>query len=473
MSNKISLNSEYAGRSIHSDDTDTDDFEQEPLLYLAQHGYHRIKELGKSLYGKVYYAEHRWTKERVAVKASRTSLLNTKWESPHLEYDLVRLAHQTAPGTHSPNIIHIKGFHQKKNWCYTLIEYCEQGDLFDYVARKTRLSEEEVRSLLRQLFRALAHLHSQGIYHLDVSLENMFLTSDGALKLADFGCARQWQAGALARFRNFRPGKWGYMSPEVFGRGMVDGELADVWSCGVGLFIMLSGRAPYRVPKLEDRHFTRVFVHRNFSDLHFSPEAEDFLSRILCPTQLRWRIAELLQHPFMNSTFSAVSAPSPSRSPFVDFLQNTQAFQDNTATSCNVSPSALDISSSLCVSSHGSNDSFELSPLPTPHRSLSPGILSGRKSPNSAWPPNSKASFKTLDLIAEGEVLQNETKVTCNLHDRQNHGSFALFNSTVNNLQVSEQDTELSIEQTDYCTAAIAAWPQLCDRLPILSSSSV
>eukprot|EP00808_Paulinella_micropora_P000412 g77827.t1 len=300
--------------------------EEEPLHYLKQQGYHQIRRLSKSLYGEVLYAEHRVTGKRVAIKTSRTASLNTKWESPQLEYELLQLAHRTptsvswlnpkrlpncprvVSGTH-PFLIRPLAYQQTTNWCYSFLEYCPQGDLFDYTARRSMLHQSAARHVLLQVMAALAHLHSLGIYHLDVSLENMFLV-DGVVKLADLGCARQWSPQLQARFPTHRPGKWGYMSPEVYERQPVDGELADVWSLGASLFIMLSGRAPYRVPRRDDRNFTRIYIEQNYSGLPFSREAQELLSHMLCPARHRWRLHELLSHPFF-----AFSYPYPISSP--------------------------------------------------------------------------------------------------------------------------------------------------------------
>jgi len=282
-------------------------------------GYEMGPEIGKSLFGKVYLCVDRKTGIKTVIKTCKRSRLTTKWESPEEEYRLIRLAtkrfRKGGQDTGSNHVLSLHNFVKTRHWTYTVAEYCQQGDLFDIISQVVCLSEEVARDYFHQSLMALRQIHVHGIYHLDVSLENLFLADGNRIVLADFGCARKWQKGKRANFGNYRPGKWQYMCPEIFDWQPVFGELADVWSIGVCLFIMLTGKAPFRSPSNDDLNFVRLYYEKDFSRCEISEEAKDLLSKILCPADQRYKISDILRHPWMMFQASCIMGPSNSSRP--------------------------------------------------------------------------------------------------------------------------------------------------------------
>jgi serine/threonine protein kinase len=147
-----------------------------------------------------------------------------------------------------------------------------------------------------------------------VSLENLFLNDENRIVLADFGCARKWAKGKRANFGNYRPGKWQYMCPEIYEWKPVYGELADVWSIGVCLFIMVTGKAPFRFPSKDDLNFVRIYNDKDFSRCDISDDCKDLLANILCPPDQRIKISDILRHPWMMFQSSSILSRNSSRS---------------------------------------------------------------------------------------------------------------------------------------------------------------
>ena len=165
------------------------------------------------------------------------------------------------------------------------MEGCKFGDLFDFVkskhileVKKYRANEfakrekhflkhclpkttsdkwiHSVRHMFRQLVDCVAWMNDHGIAHLDMSLENTMVYDDVTcnIKIIDFGLARDCSLKKSWKY-NKRIGKRGYMAPEVYSKEEFDCRLADVWSMGVMLYMMLIGAPAYKVPQLTDIPF--------------------------------------------------------------------------------------------------------------------------------------------------------------------------------------------------------------------------
>ena len=150
--------------------------------------------------------------------------------------------------TDHPNIIKLyETFEDKKN-LYFIMEECSGGELFQRLAMnamENKLYTEKVAaSLMKQILEAVNYLHFHGVSHRDLKPENILLSSmdeNSQLKLIDFGLSQ-----VLKTMEDIMKGEVGtlyYMAPEVI-LGNYD-EKCDVWSCGVILYIMLSGNPPF------------------------------------------------------------------------------------------------------------------------------------------------------------------------------------------------------------------------------------
>jgi serine/threonine protein kinase len=126
---------------------------------------------------------------------------------------------------------------------YIVLEFVTGGELFDRIVHKGRLEESESRKYFQQLVDAVAHCHCKGVYHRDLKPENLLLDTNGNLKVSDFGLSALPQEGVeLLRTTCGTPN---YVAPEVLSGQGYDGSAADIWSCGVILFVILAGYLPF------------------------------------------------------------------------------------------------------------------------------------------------------------------------------------------------------------------------------------
>jgi death-associated protein kinase len=127
------------------------------------------------------------------------------------------------------------------------------GELFDFIAERERLSEEEASFFIKQILLGVQHLHNHNVAHLDLKPENVMLLGDNSriIKLIDFGLSRKILPGAEVREMLGTPE---FVSPEVVNYEPLSLN-TDLWSIGVITYIMLSGLSPF----LGDSH-QQVFV---------------------------------------------------------------------------------------------------------------------------------------------------------------------------------------------------------------------
>lgn len=145
-----------------------------------------------------------------------------------------------------------------------IIRYVEGGELFDELQRRTVLSEEVAAVVMRQLLSCVLYCHNKKIMHRDLKPENILIDSFSStniyIKLIDFGAAEHFFTKGV-----YKPtmGTPYYIAPEVLMNNY--NELCDVWSCGVILYIMLSGKPPFNGESSDD-------IMRSVKKAHFTFE---------------------------------------------------------------------------------------------------------------------------------------------------------------------------------------------------------
>jgi calcium-dependent protein kinase len=215
------------------------------IQYLSQpftSRYRVIRELGSGQFGKVYLAEHRNTHERRAVKEiekNRAEKLGGSQSRFISEVEIIsRLDH--------PNIIKLYEMFEDTKRYYLVSELCTGGELFDYVTSKGHLSEVLAADIMRQVLSAVNYCHRNHIVHRDLKPENLLLDTPPResqplnIKVIDFGTSCLLAPNQKLKQRL---GTAYYIAPEVLSMNYT--EKCDVWSCGVILFILLSGAPPF------------------------------------------------------------------------------------------------------------------------------------------------------------------------------------------------------------------------------------
>lgn len=144
---------------------------------------------------------HRLTSSRVAIKQIPKATSASLTREIHHHRQL-----------HHPHITQMYEVIATESYIWIITELCSGGELFDYLAEKGRLSEDETRILFGQLCLAVAYLHDKGIVHRDLKLENVLLDERCRVKLGDFGFTREYERGVL--METFC-GTTGYAAPEM------------------------------------------------------------------------------------------------------------------------------------------------------------------------------------------------------------------------------------------------------------------
>jgi len=257
--------------------------------------------------------------------------------------------------------------------------------------RKKKLSFSRIRKYALMMAQGVAFLHSQGIVHMDLSLENMLLTVKDEVRICDFG-----QAQSQKKFRAFSPrrGKLAYMAPEVFKYHVYDGCKADVWSLGVTFWSLLANGSLYEKPVPSDPHFAYVAegkpgLQKLFegSDVMDIPEqCLDLLSHMLdiSPTS-RYTMEQVLQHPWLqDSKKKKITTTELDGMTFTicEELSSTPTSTPRPSNNTSSSPTRR-----LIVRLSSENSSvMSPSPLPSPLPSPSSSVCSSRASFSSAEP---------------------------------------------------------------------------------------
>lgn len=202
-----------------------------------------IKELGQGGMGVVYHCHDELLQRDVAIKILLPELTTNK---DTLE-GFIQEARLAAQLEH-PNVVTIyeigKEERQGKLHHYMAMEYLTGGNLASRINGK-QLSIEHCLNWMKQLANGLAYAHKRGIVHQDIKADNIFITTEGDLKIGDFGLARLAASRAKGRPGHHGMGTPAYMSPELC-RGDPQDHRSDIYSMGILFYEMASGQLPFK-----------------------------------------------------------------------------------------------------------------------------------------------------------------------------------------------------------------------------------
>ncbi|KAL5181727.1 Serine/threonine-protein kinase SRK2A [Glycine soja] len=225
--------------------------------------YETLKELGSGNFGVARLAKDKETGELVAIKyIERGKKIDANVQREIVNHRSLR----------HPNIIRFKEVFLTPTHLAIVLEYAAGGELFERICNAGRLSEDEVgcaRFFFQQLISGVSYCHSMQICHRDLKLENTLLDGNPAprLKICDFGFSK---SALLHSQPKSTVGTPAYIAPEVLSRKEYDGKVADVWSCGVTLYVMLVGAYPFEDP--EDPKNFRKSIGRIMSVQYAIPD---------------------------------------------------------------------------------------------------------------------------------------------------------------------------------------------------------
>ena len=258
--------------------------------------YEIVSEIGSGAYARALKIQNKITKEMYACKELQKKRLSDL-ESFNAEIELLgQLDH--------PNIIKLYEIYENNKYIYLVMELCTGGELFDRILSRLDsgkgFTEKEAADIFKQLMSAVHYCHSRKITHRDLKPENLLLLNekdDSPVKVIDFGMSKIFNKDDCMYER---VGTSYYIAPEVL-EGFYD-EKCDIWSCGVILYVLLSGFPPFNGETDEEifeaiKKRDLIFPEDVFGSI--SEEAKDLIKKMLSPSDTRLTAAEVLKHPWV------------------------------------------------------------------------------------------------------------------------------------------------------------------------------
>ena len=280
--------------------TEVEDVKVTPATFIQlntkgfQDVYRVGNRLGAGAFAEVRRCEHKVTGQIRAVKIYRKEKL-TQAELQELISEAEILRHFD-----HPNIVRIYEMFEDVKRYYIVMEHCRGGELFYSISSGNSFSEVQAAKILHQLLSVVSYIHDFGIVHRDIKPENILLEEKGNsfdVKIVDFGAAaRISPSGKVTGMI----GTSYYIAPEVLSGSYT--EKCDEWSCGVILYILLTGKPPFAGS--DDKEILeRVRIGVYSLDIpemqNVSKEAIGLLKRLLCPASSRYTAKQALLHPWI------------------------------------------------------------------------------------------------------------------------------------------------------------------------------
>ncbi|KAG6504779.1 hypothetical protein ZIOFF_037126 [Zingiber officinale] len=294
---------QHDGRSCHRKQVEGGNSMEELLPETASpegkrplHGRYELGPvLGYGTFAKVYLARDVRSGKGVAVKVvAKDKVLRAGMEE-QLKREIAVMR-----AVRHPNIVELHEVMATRSRIFFAMELVRGGELFARIASHGRLHDDAARRYFGQLISAVDFCHSRGVYHRDLKLENLLLDEAGDLKVADFGLSAF--ASADDGLLHTACGTPAYVAPEVLRKKGYDGAKADLWSCGIILFVMLAGYLPF-----QDDNLITMYQKIHRADFRcppwFSAETRRVVTKLLDPNPAtRLTVARLAEMPWFKKT---------------------------------------------------------------------------------------------------------------------------------------------------------------------------
>ena len=274
--------------------------------------YQLLEPLGKGGMAVVYRARDLMLERLVAVK-----VLREDYSADPAFLERFRQEAKAAANLSHPNIVTVHDFGLDNGQLFLVMEYVPGTDLKMLIKQRGRFSPEEAVPLLIQACAGIGYAHRAGLVHCDVKPQNMLVTPDMRLKVADFGIAR-----ALSTIHPDEQSDVVWGSPQYFApeqaSGAAPAPASDVYSLGIIMYEMLTGSLPFQATTATDLARLHVEVEPPLlSEMipDISPTLEQILAKVLSkePSQ-RYRTADQLGRVLLNFG-NARSAPALALTP--------------------------------------------------------------------------------------------------------------------------------------------------------------
>ena len=254
------------------------------------------EEIGSGGFAKVVQGIHIPTGEKVAVKImDKAQIFSEPLNLNRIQREIAILKI-----VRHKNIIKLYELMETPNKIYLVMEYCNGGELFDYIVSKQHLTERQACRFFQEIINSIEYLHSLNIVHRDLKPENLLLDKINnkiTLKLIDFGISNCYTPEKLL---TTPCGTASYAPPEMHKGEEYYGLLSDVWSAGVVLYAMAFGYLPFCEDD-EDTNINNIIEGNYEIPEEASPELADLLIHLLDINPLtRYDLEQIKQHPWFN-----------------------------------------------------------------------------------------------------------------------------------------------------------------------------
>lgn len=289
------------------------------IVKIDRNQLEQIYEFEEKIYdagdrSKVFLAKEKGTGKDVIVKMRRKGFFSggeRVWRSV-----LTRIMNIER----NDHVLGIDTIYEDSQAYYVVMQKCAGGELFDFLLNETDVPERECKRIMREILKAVDHLHSKGLIHRDIKPENVMFTQDNSasapknLKLIDFDTCQDWSPKSPKAQRIV--GTPGYIAPESF-RGDYTPS-SDLWSVGVILYILMTGDMPFSEDVFGDNiagnnvvggaQMDKIYTKLKKATIDFDcapwpdfPQARDLCQQLLAfdPCDRSPSAADALNHPWL------------------------------------------------------------------------------------------------------------------------------------------------------------------------------
>ena len=269
-----------------TDQSDSENYEEEEIFSK----YYTKQPIGKGTFSTVKLGINKETREKVAIKILEKSKIKIKDDLERINREIKMLK-----DFNYINVIKIYEILENESYHYFIMEYCENGELFNHIVDLQRLSDKEASYFYYQLINGLEYIHSKGVVHRDLKPENLLLGKGNILKIIDFGLSNFFNGKYLLSTPCGSPC---YASPEMVSGKKYNGFKIDIWSTGIILYAMVCGYLPF-----EDNDNEILFRKILECNLEYpnnlSDNVIDLMNKILVTKpERRIDIDGIKKHPF-------------------------------------------------------------------------------------------------------------------------------------------------------------------------------
>lgn len=255
--------------------------------------YYLGKKLGQGTFGLVRLGTHIKTGEKVAIKILEKTRILEQSDKTRVEREIKILKY-----LHHKNIVRLYSVIQTVTSIYLVMEYAEGSELFEYIVKHQRISEDEACKFYHDIILGIEYLNKLNIVHRDLKPENLLLDANKNIKLVDFGLSNIFKENDP--YLATACGSPCYAAPEMINCDKYTARTVDVWSSGIVLYAMICGCLPFEDDNT-DILYSKITKGDFFIPDHVSDEASNLLKNILnVDPEARYTIDQIKADPWFN-----------------------------------------------------------------------------------------------------------------------------------------------------------------------------